>query len=163
MLPAGGRSQAAVCEGAQQPGQRLAGTRESRRGRGKLPLRIALEPGDAEIRTNLGIVQRLLGRSADAEASCRTALESNPDSHAAIAFLAELHADKGQFADAEGLYRRAIPSCRFASSLGRHRRPAKNDGRRPKLDHRAERIASSVCGLARRPICATPSANTSTM
>jgi tetratricopeptide (TPR) repeat protein len=62
----------------------------------------------AEAHNNLGIVLRLLGRNAEAEASCRRALEANPNLSTAVAFLGELRADEGQFSAAEELFRRAI-------------------------------------------------------
>ena len=68
---------------------------------------VARDPGYAEAHNNLGIALRLQGRGAEAEISCRRALEINPDFPAAIALLAELQSDKGQFATAPSFWNRS--------------------------------------------------------
>jgi tetratricopeptide (TPR) repeat protein len=75
-----------------------------------LHYRAALEtgPADAQLHTSLGIALRLLGRTAEAEASLRRALELVPDHAPAIATLAEARADRGDFEAAEPLFRRAL-------------------------------------------------------
>jgi tetratricopeptide (TPR) repeat protein len=53
------------------------------------------------------MVLRLGGRTAEAEASGRKALELNADAAASV-LMAELHADNGRFAEAEELFRHAV-------------------------------------------------------
>jgi tetratricopeptide (TPR) repeat protein len=65
-------------------------------------------PDDAELNNNLGVVLRLLGRTAEAEASCRRALELLPGYAPAVAALAEASADRGEFAEAERLFKQAL-------------------------------------------------------
>jgi tetratricopeptide (TPR) repeat protein len=57
---------------------------------------------------NLSVVLRLQGQTAEAEVSCCRALAVEPNRATTTALLAEFHADKGQFAEAEALFRRAI-------------------------------------------------------
>jgi tetratricopeptide (TPR) repeat protein len=69
---------------------------------------LQLQPGSAEVHHNLAVVLRLQNLTAQAEASCRTALDLNPRLVAAIVFLAKLQVDRGNFAEAEALFQRAI-------------------------------------------------------
>lgn len=69
---------------------------------------LQLKPDYAEAHCNLGVVLRRQNRVVEAEASCRSARESEPKLVAAIVLLAELEADKGHFAQAEDLFKRAI-------------------------------------------------------
>jgi len=69
---------------------------------------LALKPDYPAAHTSLGIVLRLRSDADAAEASCRRALEIDPQSAATIAVLGELHADRGQFAQAERLFNQAI-------------------------------------------------------
>ncbi len=72
--------------------------------------RIALEshPDDAELNSKLGIALRLLGRTAEAEASLRKAMERDPKYAPAIAALAEARADRGEFDQARALFEQAL-------------------------------------------------------
>jgi len=65
-------------------------------------------PDDADLNNKLGIALRLQGRTAEAEACCRRALELSPDYAPAIATLAEARADQGDFAAAETLFKQAL-------------------------------------------------------
>ena len=74
--------------------------------------RAALEssPDDAELHNRLGIALRLLGRTDEGEASIRRALELSPGNAAALAALAEIRADRGEFEAAEELFKQALAS-----------------------------------------------------
>jgi tetratricopeptide (TPR) repeat protein len=74
--------------------------------------RAALEssPNDAELHNRLGIALRLLGRTDEGEASIRKALELRPGYAPALAALAELRADRGEFEEAEDLFKQALAS-----------------------------------------------------
>jgi tetratricopeptide (TPR) repeat protein len=65
-------------------------------------------PDDADLHNKLGVALRLLGRTDEAEASCRRALELSPNHASAIATLAEARADRGEFAAAETLFKQAL-------------------------------------------------------
>jgi tetratricopeptide (TPR) repeat protein len=65
-------------------------------------------PDDAELHNNLGVALRLLGRTGEAETSCRRALELLPAYAPAVAALAEARADRGEFAEAEQLFKQAL-------------------------------------------------------
>jgi tetratricopeptide (TPR) repeat protein len=69
---------------------------------------LVLDPGCAEAHTNLGVALRQTGLPTDAEACCRRVLAADPNSIAAIILLAQLHADRGEFAAAEDRYKHAI-------------------------------------------------------
>ena len=71
-----------------------------------------MAPKSAELLTNLGMIKRVQGRPADAEAICREALEVNPNSPTAVVLLADLHADRAQFEEAEKLFSAPYPSNR---------------------------------------------------
>jgi len=72
--------------------------------------RAALEssPQDAEVHNRLGIALRLLGRTDEGEASTRKALELKPGYAPALAALAEVRADRGEFEAAEELFKQAL-------------------------------------------------------
>ena len=69
---------------------------------------IDLAPDFAEAHANMGLAQRLQSRPHEARASCLRALELKPDFAPALTTLAESHADTGDFAGAERLFRRAV-------------------------------------------------------
>ena len=69
---------------------------------------LQLMPEQAEVHNNLSIVQRLLHRYEEAAASATRAHELNPGSAAPLIALAKLKADRGDFAAAEELLRRAL-------------------------------------------------------
>jgi tetratricopeptide (TPR) repeat protein len=69
---------------------------------------VALEPAFVDAHVNLGIVLRLQNRMREAEESCQRALDIDANSAAALRLLAELRSDRGQFADAELLFRQVI-------------------------------------------------------
>lgn len=82
-------------------------------------LQFAADSADmsAEILTNLAVVERLLGQAAKVDASIGRALALNPASTAAILVSADVAADRGEFAQAEALYRRTFasdPDCASA-------------------------------------------------
>ena len=66
------------------------------------------------------------GRAAEAEERCRAALAIEPKNVEGLSLLGELHADRGQFAEARELFERALainpalPRCIAAwSPIGR--------------------------------------------
>ncbi len=69
---------------------------------------IGIKPDFALSHSNLGTVLGLQNRALEAEASCRRALEFNPLLTAAIVQLAEFHAGRGLFAEAETAMQGAI-------------------------------------------------------
>jgi tetratricopeptide (TPR) repeat protein len=71
---------------------------------------LELQPDSPDILTNLAAVQRLLGHAAQADASVARALALNAASTPALLVRADLAADRGDFAVAEDLYRRAFAS-----------------------------------------------------
>jgi tetratricopeptide (TPR) repeat protein len=87
---------------------------------------LALQGDHPQARLGLATLLRLQGRHAEAEASCRAALSDSPKSAALLALLGELHADRGQFAEAQELFQRAIElDPGFASAycgIAEHRR-----------------------------------------
>ncbi len=114
---------------------------------------LAINPDFAEAHCNLGIAQRLQGRTEEAQASCRRALEINPQSAATFAVLAEASADRGEFAEAEDFFKCAIaiePTCPEAwAGLARLRKMTLGDAA---WLSQAQRIAEQ--GLPpRREIC----------
>ena len=64
---------------------------------------LALQPDYALAHLGLATALRMQGRAAEAEASCRAALAIDPNYVAALSLLGELHADRGQFAEAQEL------------------------------------------------------------
>ena len=68
---------------------------------------VALRRDFTEAHINLALALRQQGWTAEAQASCLTALETDPNSAPAIVLQAELQADLGRFAEAEELFRRA--------------------------------------------------------
>jgi len=102
-------------------------------------------PDDAELNNNLGIALRLLGRTEEAEASCRKALELVPGYAPAISALAEASADRGKFAQAENLFRQALvlqPDLSDAwVGLSRLRKLSRDDA---SWLEQAERLASQL-------------------
>ena len=69
---------------------------------------VALRPDYADAASNLAIALRLQGRADDAIARARSVLEMKPDSVATMIVMAEVHADKGEFREAEQMLRQAI-------------------------------------------------------
>ena len=81
---------------------------------------LQLKPDYIHAHTSLARVLRQQGRAAAAEETCRRALNLKPDSADiadipetadsadTVAFLAELHADRGEFSEAEALFKRAL-------------------------------------------------------
>lgn len=76
----------------------------------------ALAPGSAQVKTNLGLVQKMLGRGEQAEASFRQALDIDASLPQAANNLAALLIDRGLPAEAEMLARRAANSGPDAAS-----------------------------------------------
>ncbi len=66
------------------------------------------QPDDAALHNSLGIALRLLGRTAEAEASSQRARELAPGYAPAVAALAEARADRGDFTGAERLFKEAV-------------------------------------------------------
>jgi tetratricopeptide (TPR) repeat protein len=79
----------------------------------------------------LGAALRMQGHAADAEASCQAVLAIEPASAAALSLLGELHADHGQFSEAEELFKKAIavdPDFAFAYfSIATNRKMTRED------------------------------------
>ncbi len=72
---------------------------------------LEIKPYYAEAHLNLANVLKYQSRIAEAEASCRRSLEINPNSAVAslaMVFMAGMATDKGQFKEAESLFRQAI-------------------------------------------------------
>jgi tetratricopeptide (TPR) repeat protein len=92
---------------------------------------IALQPQYAPAYLSLAFALRQRRRPDEARQNCEAALAINPNYVEAIAFLGELHADSGQFAEAERLFRRAIeldPTFSHAfASIATHRRMQLSD------------------------------------
>ena len=66
--------------------------------------------------------QRVQGLFAEAQASCEAALAIAPENPRALQLLGELHADRGEFAQAHELWQRTIARHpRFADRLRQHR------------------------------------------
>ena len=109
---------------------------------------LRFRPDDAELNNSLGVALRLLGRTAEAETFCRRALELSPAYAPAIATLAEVNADRGEFAAAESLFKQALALDGDLSDvwvgLSRLRRFTREDA--PWLEQ-AERVA----GRSRKP------------
>jgi tetratricopeptide (TPR) repeat protein len=87
---------------------------------------LALEPSGARARLGLATALRLQGRAAEAEAACRTILASDASHVAALTLLGDLHADRGDFAQAQTLFERALAieqdSAALYCSMAAHRR-----------------------------------------
>ncbi|HYL71342.1 MAG TPA: sulfotransferase [Candidatus Dormibacteraeota bacterium] len=83
--------------------------------------------GRADRRTQLGqaAAERALGLATQAEASCRAALSGAPEDAAGLTLLGQLHADRGQFADAQLRFEQALasdPKCvRAYAGIAAHR------------------------------------------
>jgi tetratricopeptide (TPR) repeat protein len=69
---------------------------------------IALKSDHAAAHTSLAVVLRHQRRAVEAEASCLAALAIDPTYAEALHVQGELRADRGEFSDAEQLFRRAI-------------------------------------------------------
>jgi tetratricopeptide (TPR) repeat protein len=69
---------------------------------------VELQPGNADLHTQLGIALRLQGKPDAAEAALAAALERVPSMTAAIVAQADVHADRGQFSEAESRLRQAL-------------------------------------------------------
>jgi tetratricopeptide (TPR) repeat protein len=65
-------------------------------------------PRSSRLWLTLGIAQQADGKSDDARASFERALELDPRSVPALAYLGSTYAERGQYAEAVGLYERAI-------------------------------------------------------
>ncbi len=93
---------------------------------------LALGGVDAEARLGLAAALRRLGERAGAEAACRAVLEQQPRNAAALLQLGELHADRGQFAEAQRLFERTLaidPAMSLAyCGIAAHRRMTDADG-----------------------------------
>ena len=87
---------------------------------------LALKPDYAPAHLGLALALRQQRRPEDAEASCKAALAADPNCVEAVSLLGELRADRGQFAEAELQFVRAIeikPDYAPAySSIATHRR-----------------------------------------
>jgi tetratricopeptide (TPR) repeat protein len=92
---------------------------------------LLLQPGLAAARLTLSMVRRRQGLASDAEACCEAALALAPRSAEILSFLGELRADRGEFAEALTLFRRAIAIDRdFPSSwigIASHRKMLAED------------------------------------
>jgi tetratricopeptide (TPR) repeat protein len=69
---------------------------------------LEIDPDLIQAHIELATVYRLQRRTAECERSCAAALRSDPTSTAALAVLAELYADLGDFARAQALHRRIL-------------------------------------------------------
>ena len=92
---------------------------------------LAADPRHAATHAALVVAFRHLRRPDEAEASCRAALEADPGCVEALFLLGELRADRGQFAEAEELFRRVLaidPNFALAyCSIATHRRMTDQD------------------------------------
>jgi len=93
---------------------------------------LALMPGFVDGHVALGMALRRMGLGAEAEAACRQALALAPADAAALAFMAEFHADRGEFTAAQELFLKAIalnPDLPEAwAGIARFRRMGPEDG-----------------------------------
>ncbi|MGC1729608.1 MAG: tetratricopeptide repeat protein [Steroidobacteraceae bacterium] len=93
---------------------------------------LALQPDLSLAHSGLAAALRMQRRTAEAEASCRAALASDPKNVEALTLLGELRADRGQFAQAQELFLRALaidpdwPSV--FCSIAAHRKMTSADG-----------------------------------
>jgi tetratricopeptide (TPR) repeat protein len=92
---------------------------------------IRRQPNNSAAHLGLSAVYRVQGRADDAEASCARALELAPQSPEALVLRGELHADRGQFAEAQQLFERVLASNpAFAPaycSIAAHKRMTRDD------------------------------------
>jgi tetratricopeptide (TPR) repeat protein len=92
---------------------------------------LALRPVYPFAQVGLAAALRVQGHAEEAQASCRAALACAPDDVEALVLLAELHGDRGRFAESEELLERAIglnPHCATAyCSIAAHRRMTSDD------------------------------------
>jgi len=79
----------------------------------------------------MAAAQRVQALAAEAEASSRAALALAPQSPEALVLLGELHADRGQFVEAQDLFKRALAadptSAAAYCSIAAHRRMTRDD------------------------------------
>jgi tetratricopeptide (TPR) repeat protein len=92
---------------------------------------LELNQNHAASHVGLAIAQRIQGLSAQAEASCQAALRLAPQRADVLLLLGELHADRGQFIEAQGLFERALAADRKCapaySSIALHRHMKRDD------------------------------------
>jgi len=92
---------------------------------------LSQQPHNVAAHLGLALALRLQALNTEAQASCRAALALEPRSSSALSLLGELCADRGQFAEAQELFERAIAldaNCAPAySSIAAHRRMARTD------------------------------------
>jgi tetratricopeptide (TPR) repeat protein len=69
---------------------------------------LSARPASIPILIELATALRLLGRTGECEAACRTALEHDAECAPALMVLAELHADCGDFHQAEEMFKRVM-------------------------------------------------------
>ncbi len=85
-----------------------AGDGQAQRALALLERALALDPGSADVRSDLGNVQLLLGDETEAERSYAAALALAPDHTPALANLGVLRARRGERAAALDCFRRAV-------------------------------------------------------
>jgi tetratricopeptide (TPR) repeat protein len=78
---------------------------------------LALEPSAARAHLGLAMALRLQGRAAEAQESCRAVLATDARHVAALTLLGDLHADGGDFAQAQALFERALALDRDSAAL----------------------------------------------
>jgi tetratricopeptide (TPR) repeat protein len=92
---------------------------------------LALQPDYPAAHVGLASALRLLGRAAEAQASCQAALATDSQQVDALSLLADLHVDRGDFAQAQELFRRALAlradSPAVLCSIAAHRRMTSAD------------------------------------
>jgi tetratricopeptide (TPR) repeat protein len=93
---------------------------------------LELKPGYPAAHVGLAGALRLQGRVAEAEANCRAALAADPKCVDALSLLGDLHGDRGEFAQAQELFERAIAtnadSPAVLYSIAAHRTMSSADG-----------------------------------
>lgn len=86
---------------------------------------LAVQP-QPRAHVGLAAALRLQGHASEAEASCRTALADDASCVAALSLLGDLRADRGEFAEAQELFERALAieadSPAVLCSIAAHRR-----------------------------------------
>ena len=92
---------------------------------------LAAQPGYVPAHLGLAAAQRVQGLSAEALASCEAARALAPENPRALQLLGELHADRGEFAQAQELWQRTValhPQFPTAyASIAAHRRMTRED------------------------------------
>jgi tetratricopeptide (TPR) repeat protein len=92
---------------------------------------VGLQPDSAALHTSLAAAQRMQGNGEAAQASCARALTLDAKCVQALTLLGELHADRGQFSEAQGLFQRALaadPGFAFTYwSIANHRKMTLED------------------------------------